>query len=58
MNVPPEEVDPAAVFAIATSLQRACEERLKHDPRLNLAEAYNGWDQFTRELMRVAGMFE
>lgn len=58
MNVPPEEVDPAAVFAIASSLRKACEERLKHDPALNLAEAYNGWDQFTRELMRVAVMFE
>lgn len=58
MNVPPEEVDPAAVFAIATSLQRACEERLKYDPALNLGEDYNGWDQFTRELMRVAVMFE
>lgn len=58
MNVPPEEVDPAAVFAIASSLQRACEVRVKNNPELNLAKVYNGWDQFTRELMRVAGMFE
>jgi hypothetical protein len=58
MNVPPEEVDPAAVFAIASSLRTACEEKVRHDPDLNLSEAYNGWDQFTRELMRVAVMFE
>lgn len=58
MNVPPEEVDPAAVFAIATSLRKACEETEAADPSLDLGAAYNGWDQFTRELMRVAGMFE
>lgn len=58
MNVPPEEVDPAAVFAIDTSLRRACEERLKYDPALNLGETCNGWDQFTREFMRVAIVFE
>lgn len=58
MNVPPEEVDPAAVFAIATSLRRASERAATGDPSLDLGAAYNGWDQFTRELMRVAGMFE
>ena len=58
MNVPPEEVDPAAVFAIASSLRKACEERQGNDPELNLAKSYHGWDQFTRELMRVATMFE
>ncbi len=58
MNVPPEEVDPAAVFAIANSLRKACEKRMKYDPALNLGEPYNGWDQFTREFMRVAVMFE
>lgn len=58
MNVPPEEVDPAAVFAIATSLRKACEEAETTDPSLDLGAAYNGWDQFTRELMRVAVMFE
>lgn len=42
MNVPPEEVDPAAVFAIATSLRKACEKRENDDPSLNLGEAYNG----------------
>ena len=58
MNVPSEEVDPAAVFAIATSLRKACEEAEAADPSLDLVAAYNGWDQFTRELMRVAAMFE
>ncbi len=58
MNVPPEEVDPAAVFAIATSLRKACEQEATEYPSLDLGAAYNGWDQFTRELMRVAVMFE
>jgi hypothetical protein len=58
MNVPPEEADPAAVFAIATSLRKACEEAEAANPSLDLGAAYNGWDQFTRELMRVAVMFE
>jgi hypothetical protein len=58
MNVTPEEVDPAAVFAIATSLRKACEVAETSDPSLDLGAAYNGWDQFTRELMRVGGMFE
>jgi hypothetical protein len=58
MNVPPEEVDPAAVFAIATSLRKACEEAEAANPSLDLGATYNGWDQFTRELMRVALMFE
>lgn len=58
MNVPAQEIDPAAVFAIATSLRKACEEAEASDPSLNLGAGYNGWDQFTRELMRVAVMFE
>jgi hypothetical protein len=58
MNVPPEEVDPAAVFAIATSLRKACEEAEAADLSLDLGAVYNGWDQFTRELMHVALMFE
>lgn len=58
MNVPADEVDPAAVFAIATSLRKACEEAEAADPSLNLGSGYKGWDQFTRQLMRVALMFE
>ena len=58
MNIPPEEADPAAVFAIATSLRKACEQGENVEPSLNLGAAYNGWDQFSRELMRVAGLFE
>lgn len=58
MNVPPEEADPAAVFAMASSLRKACEAREKVDATLNFGEAYNGWDQFMRELMRVAAIFE
>jgi hypothetical protein len=50
--------DPAAIFAIAHSLWEACHERAATDPTLNLSEAYNGVDQFMRELMRVAGEFE
>lgn len=58
MNVPPEEVDPAAVFAITTSLRKACGKAETADLSVNLGAAYNGWDEFTRELMRVALMFE
>jgi hypothetical protein len=58
MNAETEEVDSAAVFAMATSLKKACEDKEKCDPSLNLGAAYNGWDQFTRELMRVALIFE
>ena len=52
-----ESIDPAAVFASAYSLWQACTARAS-DVRLNLSDAYNGMDQFMREVMRVANCFE
>ena len=54
----PAELDPAAVLALATSLRNACEHAVASEPRLNLSETYNGYDEFMRELMRVANLFE
>ncbi|MCB1131740.1 MAG: hypothetical protein KDN05_11460 [Verrucomicrobiae bacterium] len=50
--------DPAAVFACAVSLRDACMEREKRSPTLNLSEAYNGYDQLLREVMRIGTLFE
>lgn len=52
------EPDPAAIFACAHSLWDACQKAIAADSKLNLGEAYNGMDQFMRELMRVAAQFE
>ena len=53
-----EQADPAAVFACAVSLRDACEECETTTPALNLSQAYNGYDQFQREVVRVGSMFE
>lgn len=53
-----EQPDPAAVFACAMSLHDACIKRADSDASLDLSEAYRGMDQFMRELMRVAELFE
>lgn len=50
-------LDPAAVFAAALSLWEASKQRSK-DQRVNLSDAYHGMDQFMREIMRVAELFE
>jgi hypothetical protein len=55
---PPFPNDPAAIFASATSLWRACHLREADDPTLNLAAAYQGMDEFMRVVMRVAESFE
>jgi len=52
------EPDPAAVFAAATSLWRACHQREADDSTMNLGAAYRGMDQCMREVMRIAGDFE
>ncbi len=57
-NLPVMEPDPAAVFAIAHSLWQAGQKQAVREPSINLSEAYQGMDQFMRELMRVAGLFE
>lgn len=53
-----EQPDPAAVFACAKSLHDACLERAEADPGFNLSEAYQGMDNFMREVMRVGEEFE
>lgn len=53
-----EKLDPAAVFACALSLREACLKSAKANPHLNLSESYNGMDEFLREMMRVANLFE
>lgn len=54
----PEQPDPAAVFACALSLREACLKSTAATPQLNLSESYSGMDEFLRELMRVANLFE
>jgi hypothetical protein len=50
--------DPAAIFGAALSLWKSCHECVAKDPRLNLSESYNGVDEFMRQVMGVATMFE
>jgi hypothetical protein len=50
--------DPAAVFSCALSLWQESQTRAKKDQSLNLSDCYNGMDQFMRELMRIAALFE
>lgn len=51
-------LDPAAIFAGALSLWNACWQAVDHSPDLNLSQAYHGGDEFMRQLMRVATLFE
>jgi hypothetical protein len=55
---PQSQSDSAAIFAIAMSLWEACHKSAKANSQLNLSEAYNGLDQFMREIMQVASEFE
>ena len=50
--------DSAAVFGAALSLWQAFRKEVEGKPQLNLSECYNGMDQFMREVMRVANLFE
>jgi len=52
-----DSLDPAAVFACAVSLRDACEQAAKLN-NLNLSEVFQGMDQFYREAMRIAALFE
>ena len=58
MEIETPESDSAAVFGAALSLWQACREAAARDPQLNLSECYNGMDEFMREMMRVANLFE
>jgi hypothetical protein len=49
--------DPAAILGAAVSLKKVCEDLAKRD-RINLSECYNGGDEFMRQVMRVATLFE
>jgi hypothetical protein len=50
--------DPAAIFACALSLWKACNEYAATQKGFNLSECFNGIDQFMREAMRIAARFE
>ncbi|WP_397382635.1 hypothetical protein [Prosthecobacter sp.] len=52
-----DSLDPAAVFTCATSLRDACDQSAKLN-NLNLSELFQGVDQFYREAMRIAALFE
>lgn len=52
-----DSVDPAAVFACTLSLRDACEQATKLN-NLDLSELFQGMDQFYREAMRIAALFE
>ncbi|MBB5033339.1 hypothetical protein [Prosthecobacter vanneervenii] len=52
-----DSLDPAAVFSCAVSLRDACEQSAKME-KFDLSDAFNGLDQFFRELMRIACLFE
>jgi hypothetical protein len=52
------QADPAAVFACAHSLWKEINKSAREKPRVNLSECYNGLDQFMREVMRAATLFE
>ncbi|MBN8420646.1 MAG: hypothetical protein J0L73_17140 [Verrucomicrobia bacterium] len=52
-----DSLDPAAVFAGAMSLRDACDQATKLQ-NLNLSDAFSGVDQFYREAMRIAVLFE
>lgn len=51
------EPDPAAILGAAVSLKKTCEDIAKKE-RINLSECYNGGDEFMRQVMRVANLFE
>ena len=53
----PVEPDSAAVFTIANSLWEICEKRSRQN-NFNISECYKGVDQFIREIMRIANLFE
>lgn len=49
--------DPAAILGAAVSLKEACEAAAKA-MGVNLSECYYGGDEFMRQVMRVATLFE
>ena len=55
---PDPQPDPAAVFACALSLWRACHEYAVTREGFNLGECFKGIDQFMRQAMSIAARFE
>jgi hypothetical protein len=53
-----ESSDPAAIFAMATSLWHECHKHAATNRSLNLSDAYSGIDSLMREVMRIATLFE
>ena len=53
-----EAPDPAAIFAIASSLWQECHKHAAKDQRICLSDAYSGMDGLMREVMRIATLFE
>jgi hypothetical protein len=51
----PQEIDPAAVFACASSLWEVCH---KTCGSVNLSDSYGGMDELMRVCMRIANRFE
>lgn len=52
------DIDPAAVLGAAVSLWHACQQPRGDFGRIDLSESYGGVDQWMREVMRIAGLFE
>jgi hypothetical protein len=50
--------DPAAVFACALSVWKACHEYAVSKTEFNLSQCFNGIDQFMREVMSIGSRFE
>jgi len=53
-----EERDPAAIFAMATSLWDECEKASLRDPMLCLSLEFEGMDSLMRLVMDIAMKFE
>ena len=56
-RVKQETADPAAILGAAMSLHTACHKMLSVDED-SLSDAYSGFDEFMRQCMRVANLFE
>jgi hypothetical protein len=54
----PYKPDPAAVFACAVSLWKACHDHAAHDKGVNLSEDFNGIDELMRVVMSIGSQFE
>jgi hypothetical protein len=53
-----ESFDPAAQFAIASSLWQACHDHAAKTKDVNLSEIFNGMDECMRVVMRIGERFE